>query len=388
MLLQQILWPQWRFFISGILAITALAYTSAAVATLQLKPPNIEADSYLLQDMDSGRILVEYDIDTRLPPASLTKLMTAYVTYDQLANGSLKPESQVTVSEKAWKMRGSRMFLEVGKQVTIDNLISGLVIQSGNDAAVTLAEAISGSEDGFADLMNAYATKLGMTGSNFTNSSGWPDKDLYTTTRDIAILTRALIHDFPQYYARYSIRDFTYNGIKQYNRNPLLGRDARVDGVKTGYTEAAGHCLVASAQLDGMRLISVVMGADSEEMRARESRRLLDYGFRHFKTYKLYDAYEVLDTHRVWESDQREADFGIQNDLYITIQRGTLGSIKRDITYLGDIVAPVRRDTVSGEITVSAEDGYTLKRPLVLLQDVDQGGFFRRYLDKLLRYMR
>ena len=259
-------------------------------ATPVPKAPAVGAKGYLLEDFHSGQSIAEKNADQPMEPASITKLMTAYVVFTEIRNGSLGLSDKVRISEKAWRTEGSRMFVEVNTQVSVAELLKGMIIQSGNDATVALAEQIAGTEDSFAALMNHHAKELGMTKSNFVNSTGLPHKDHYTTARDIARISRAMIEEFPEYYQWYSEREFTYNEITQYNRNKLLWRDESVDGLKTGHTESAGYCLVTSAERDGMRLISVVLGTKSEEARADATQSLLNYGFRFFETHKLYDA--------------------------------------------------------------------------------------------------
>jgi len=350
--------------------------------------PQIDAESYLLMDFDSGVLLAEHNIDTRLQPASLTKMMTAYIVYNELANGSLSKDDVTLVSEKAWRMGGSRMFIEVGKKVPIDDLVRGLIVQSGNDASVALAEAIAGSEQQFADYMNNYAEKIGMTNSHFVNSTGLPDEQHYSTARDMALLAQALIRDFPEDYKLYAEREFTYNNIRQYNRNKLLWRNKNVDGIKTGYTESAGYCLVASALREGMRTISVVLGADSEDSRSDESQSLLDYGFRFYKTQRIYAKDQVLDSPRIWKGEIDTLSLGLAEDLFVTVPRAQRSTLKTALQYSDDIVAPVIVGQVLGTLQVSSGDKLIAERPLVALAGVSEGGFFQRTVDTVLRYFR
>ena len=280
--------------------------------------PQLGANSYLLMDFNSARILVEQNADLQVEPASITKLMTSYVVFKELAEGKITLEETVAVSEKAWRTGGSRMFIEPDMQVTIEDLVKGMIIQSGNDACVALAEHLAGSEDAFASLMNHYAELLGMTGTSFMNSTGLPDPQHYTTARDIAILSAAIIRDFPDYYSWYSEKEFTFNSIRQHNRNTLLWRDPAIDGLKTGHTEAAGYCLATSAKRDGMRLISAVMGSASESNRATESQSLLNYGFRFFETVQLYQAGHELATGQVWKGLTEEVSLGLEQALFVT----------------------------------------------------------------------
>ncbi|MCG8379757.1 MAG: D-alanyl-D-alanine carboxypeptidase, partial [Proteobacteria bacterium] len=269
-------------------------------------PPKIKASSYLVMDFHSGKLLIEENIDQKLPPASLTKIMTVYVVANELKNGNISLEDEVLISEKAWRTEGSRMFIEVGKKVRLNDLLHGVIIQSGNDASVALAEYVSGAEDVFADLMNKHAERLGMKNTNFVNSTGLPHADHYTTARDLAILAQAYIRDYPDVYKMNSIREFTYNKIKQHNRNKLLWRDRSVDGIKTGHTEAAGYCLVASAERDEMRLISVVMGTDGVNARAKASQALLNYSYRFYETHKLYSSGDLITSVKIWKADNEK----------------------------------------------------------------------------------
>ena len=369
-----------------LLVLIALLTSSAAWSAPELIPaaPSVGAKAYLLMDYHSGRILAEHDADTRIEPASLTKLMTSYVVSQELANGSIKLDDKVRISEKAWRMKGSRMFVEVNSLVPLRDLLKGMIVQSGNDATVALAEYVAGSEDAFVALMNQHAKQLGMTNTHFSDSTGMPNPKHYTTAHDLAILTRALIHDFPQDYDWYDVKEFTYNHIKQYNRNRLLWLDDRVDGVKTGHTESAGFCLVASAKQGDMRLISVVAGAPSEQGRVRASRALLNYGFRFFDTYKLYAADTPLTTMRIWKGAEDQLPLGLQKDLYVTVPRGQRDNIKASMELDSKIIAPARKGQQFGSVNVSLGDDNLTKRPLVALRDVPQGGLWRRLVDNVV----
>ncbi len=291
-------------------------------AALVPAPPTLKAKSYLLVDGDSGRVLVEHRADETLSPASLTKIMTDYVIAHELALGTVKANDEVAVSVKAWRTGGSRMFIREGTRVRLEDLVRGIVIQSGNDASIAAAEHVAGSEDAFVELMNQQAARLGMSHTQFTNVTGMPDDAHFSTARDLAQLSRQLINEFPEHYAIYQEKYFTYNDIRQPNRNNLLWRDKTVDGIKTGHTEEAGYCLIASASRDGMRLISVVLGAASEEARARESEKLLSYGFRFFRTHELFEAEQVLETAQVWYGDEDLVDLGLEEKVVLTIPRG------------------------------------------------------------------
>jgi D-alanyl-D-alanine carboxypeptidase (penicillin-binding protein 5/6) len=287
----------------------------------------------------------------------------------------------VTISENAWKQEGSRMFIEVGKQVSVENLILGMIVQSGNDATVALAEHVGGTEATFVQMMNTYAQQLGMSGSHFTNSAGMPDAEHYMTARDIAVLSSALIHEFPEYYRWYSQREFTWNGITQQNRNGLLWRDPTVDGVKTGHTESAGYCLVASARRDDMRLVSVVLGTDSMRSREDANAALLNYGFNFFETKRLYAAGEPLTTARVWKGATDQVGLALRRDLYVTGQRGQLGSVKAEFDLPGRLVAPLSTDASIGKASIVVNGATIATHELYPAQDVALGGFFRRMVD-------
>ncbi len=347
------------------------------------KAPNIAAKSYLLVDFRSGAELAAKNPDKRIEPASITKLMTAYIIYQELAKGNITLKDRVLISEKAWKMEGSRMFVEAGKKVPLNRILHGLVIQSGNDAAVALAEHVAGSEATFVDKMNAEAKRLGMNGTHFANSTGWPAEDHYTTARDIVKLTRAVIKEFPENYKLHSIKEYSYNGIKQYNRNKLLWRDKTVDGVKTGHTESAGYCLVASAKRDNMRLISVVLGAKSDKLRADVSQELLEYGFRFFETHKLYDAGSVLAEARVWKGNKTTVPAGITEDFYVTIQKGHYKQLKGLMELNKQLDAPVKRGDIVGSAIIKDGDKIVLQMPLLALDAIDEGGMWTKIVDSV-----
>ena len=362
-------------------------FTGLEAAPLPIpKPPATGAKAYILQDYDSKRIVAEKDSDQSIEPASITKLMTAYAVFTELKNGNITLEDKVTISEKAWRTPGSRMFVEVGKQVRVEDLLKGMIIQSGNDATVALAEYIAGSEDTFAALMNRHAEEIGLTGSHFMNSSGLPDTEHYMSARDIALLAGRLIREFPEHYKWYSQKEFTYNDITQYNRNKLLWRDESVDGVKTGHTDSAGYCLVTSAKQEGMRLISVVLGTDSENARADASQALLNYGFRFFETHKLYDGGNQLTTSRVWKGDSDTVSLGINEPLYATIPRGQYNLLDASMTIDNLITAPVAEGKPLGMVHVKLGDTVIAKQELVALQEVAEGSFWQRIVDEALLY--
>jgi D-alanyl-D-alanine carboxypeptidase (penicillin-binding protein 5/6) len=348
-------------------------------------PPRLAASSYILQDFDSGQILAERNADKVLPPASLTKIMTAYVAFTELKVGRLSLEEKVTVSEKAWRTQGSKMFIEVNKRITIEDLLQGIIIQSGNDASVAVAEHIAGSEQAFAEMMNEQARRLKMNSTHFMNATGLPvPSQHYTTARDLAILTRAVIRDFPEYYKWEAVKEFTFNNITQKNRNTLLWRDESVDGVKTGHTDEAGYCLVASAKRQKMRLISVVLGTKSKSARANESQTLLNYGFRFYETHKLYDANTVLASSRVWKGATETVELGLAEDLFVTISRRHYAEMKAttDVDY--KIMAPIEKGGQLGAVNVMLHNKIVSSKPLIALNAVAIGSFFQRAYDSAL----
>jgi D-alanyl-D-alanine carboxypeptidase (penicillin-binding protein 5/6) len=350
----------------------------AAAPTPVPPPPELKARSYVVIDHDSGRVLAALEPDSRQEPASLTKVMTAYGVFRALKEGRIKLDDMVTISEHAWKQEGSRMFVEVGKQVSVENLLQGMIVQSGNDATVALAEHVAGTEPTFVQMMNAYAKELGMAGSHFTNSAGMPDPEHYMTARDAAILSSALIREFPDYYRWYAQKEFTWNGITQQNRNGLLWREPTVDGVKTGHTETAGYCLIASAKREGMRLVSVVLGSDS--MRAREDANmaLLNYGFNFFETRRLYAAGEPLTTARVWKGASTEVGLALKRDLFVTGQRGHVGSVKAEFELPERLVAPLSAQAPIGKARIVVDGATIATHDLFPAADVPAGGWFRR----------
>lgn len=346
-------------------------------------PPQLAAKSYVLMDAASGNVLIENNADERLPPASLTKLMTAYLATLDINRGQIKETDMVRVSEKAWRMGGSKMFIEVGKEVSVNDLLHGIIIQSGNDASVALAEHIAGSEDAFADMMNATAERLGMRNSHFMNATGWPDPDHYSSAHDMALLARAIVYEDPQHYAIYAQKEFFWNGIKQPNRNLLLWRDKTVDGLKTGHTEEAGYCLVSSAVRDGMRLIAVVFGTASEQARAAETQKLLTYGFRFFETQTFYQKGAELAQAQVWKGSARQVKAGLNQDLTLTLPKGQLKKLAASMTLEPQLVAPIQKGDVIGKVEVKLCDEVVHSADLVALEGVEEGGFFRRLWDSI-----
>ena len=360
-----------------------LAATANADIRPTPAPPVIGATSYLLVDADTGYELATLKPDERVPPASLTKLMTSYVVFHSLRSGQISLDDEVTISEKAWRMKGSRMFIEVGKRVRVQDLLMGVIVSSGNDASVALAEYVAGSEDVFAALMNQYAQRLGMTGTNFVNATGLPDPNHYVTTRDIATLAKAIIGEFPEYYEWYSTREFTWNDIKQPNRNRLLWRDNSVDGLKTGHTEEAGYCLVSSAERDGMRIISVVVGTSSDNARINGSQSLLNYGFRFFETRLVYKAGEEIARSRVWKAANEESRLGVADDLYLTFPRGAYDALESVQSIPAQVIAPVSQGQPVGELTVSLDGSALSTVPLRALDDNPSGTFWQRTVDSM-----
>ena len=361
------------------------------VQTLQASGPNftpaapsIAASSYFLMDFNSSRILAEKDPDKRVAPASLTKIMTAYVVFRELKAGHLTLDEKVTISQNAWETGGSKMFVEVNKQVPVEDLLQGMVIQSGNDASVALAEHVAGSEQTFATMMNEQASRLGMVNSNFENATGLPMPNHYSSARDLALLAQALIKEFPEYYRWDSQKEFTYNNITQQNRNQLLWRDESVDGVKTGFTDDAGYCMVASAKREDMRLISVVMGTASPNARANESQSLLNYGFRFFETHKLYDAGKSLAEARVRKGETSKLAVGVAEDIYVTAPRKHFNELKAETQVDKAVLAPINKGDAVGTLNVTLSGEVVMSKPLVAMDAVAEGGLFRRLYDAVL----
>jgi D-alanyl-D-alanine carboxypeptidase (penicillin-binding protein 5/6) len=368
------------------LAVLTLCFATSAFAQSAMPapaPPIIGAKSYLVIDAQTGKELASLDPDTPLAPASLTKIMTAYVVFTALRKGQIQLEDEVTISEKAWRMPGSRMFVEVGKRVAIKDLLLGMIVQSGNDASVALAEHIAGTEAVFAEMMNQYAANLGMLSSHFLNATGMPAEGHVTTARDMSTLARAMIEDFPDYYAWHAVKEFTFNDIKQSNRNSLLWRDPSVDGLKTGHTEDAGYCLVSSAERDGMRIISVVLGTSSTKARNDGSQALLNYGFRFFETRLLFKAGEEITTTRIWKSANETSRLGVLEDLYITVRRGTYDQLESTLDIPAIIEAPVATGQPIAELSISLGEDELLRTPLRALDDNPEGSFWQRTRDSV-----
>ena len=372
-------------FVHRLFLLVLFAATPVAWAAEQVVPaaPQLAAKAYVLMDADSGRVLVEQISDERLPPASLTKLMTAYIATLEIRKGQISEKDQVTISEHAWRTGGSRMFVQVGTQVSLGDLLHGIIIQSGNDASVAVAEHIAGSEDAFADLMNTTAQRLGMSNSHFMNATGLPHPEHYSSARDMAVLARAIINEDAEHYAIYSQKEFFWNNIKQPNRNLLLWRDKTVDGLKTGHTEEAGYCLVASAVREGQRLIAVVFGTNSEQARAAETQKLLTYGFRFFETRKFYQKGAELAQAPVWKGAERQLKAGLAQDLTLTLPRGQLDKLQASMSLQPMIVAPVAAGQEVGKVEVRLGEQVLHSAPLVALEAVEEGGIFRRVWDSI-----
>jgi len=356
----------------------------AVAAPIIPAAPTITADSYLLIDFHSGQSLSERDADKRLEPASLTKMMTAHILFEELKENNIELDDLVTISKKAWKMKGSRTFVEVGKKIPVKTLLMGLIVQSGNDATVALAEYIAGSEEVFAAVMNQRAQELGMSNTHFVNSTGMPHKDHYSTARDLSILARSTIEHFPELYKWYKIKEYTYNSISQRNRNTLLWRDETVDGFKTGHTESAGYGLVASAQRDKMRLISIVMGVKTKNTRATESQKLLNYGFRFYETHLLYSKKEAIQQIRIWKGTTEQLPIGIADNLYVTIPKGTYEQLKPEISLPATVIAPVHSDQELGTLQIKLAGEQLDHRPLIALQTIEEGSMISRLIDDMM----
>ncbi|KXI30585.1 serine hydrolase [Paraglaciecola hydrolytica] len=373
-------------FCAALFSSLALLVSSATLAAVVIPPaPGVAAKGFILMDYQTGKVIAEENADILLPPASLTKMMTSYVIGREIANGNIKETDLVTISENAWAKNfpdSSVMFIEVGKQVSVADLNRGIIVQSGNDACVAMAEHIAGSEDAFANMMNMHAERLGMSSTHFVNSHGLHDADHYTTPRDMAILAKALIRDVPKEYAIYSEKDFTFSNIKQYNRNGLLwDKSLNVDGIKTGHTSDAGYSLVTSATQDDMRLISVVMGTESERARKEENKKLLKYGFRFFETITPYKAGASFATQRIFMGDKDNVDLGILQDTPITIPRGQAKKLEANFKLDKKLQAPLAKGEVVGKLYLQIDGEDVAEYPLVTLQEVNEGGFFDRMVD-------
>ena len=370
-----------RAFTAVLLLALLPATPVAAQAVLIPSPPQIAASSYVLMDPLSGRIIMEENSHERLPPASLTKMMTAYIVERELDEGRISLSDMVPISVNAWRTEGSRTFVQEGTEVSVEDLLKGVIIQSGNDASVALAEFIAGSEGAFVDIMNQQAQILGMNESSFANATGLPAPDHFSTAYDLALLAKAIINDYPENYPLYAQKHFTYNNIRQPNRNSLLWRDDSVDGLKTGHTEEAGYCLVASAKRNDTRMIAVVMGADSTSSRAQEIQKMLNYGFRYYQTERLFRNGQELLEARVWGGESDNLSVGLTEDVYVTIPRGSRDSLESTVELDSVIKAPVSMGDELGRVKVMLEDDVVVDQPVLALSDIPEGGFFKRIWD-------
>ena len=371
------------------LSITALLLFTSFYSNAQNllpRPPQINVSSYILVEPVTGKVLAEFNADDQIEPASMTKVMTGYIAADQLHRNLVRADDEVLISTKAWKMEGSRMFIEAGKRVSFEDLIKGVVIQSGNDASVAIAEYLGGTEEGFVDIMNAYAQSLGLNNTLFENSTGLPSSNHFSSARDLSIISANLINNFPEHYALYKEKSFTFNDIRQLNRNRLLWRDDSVDGIKTGHTESAGFCLISSAARGSMRLIAVVAGANSEDERFNASQRLLEYGFRFFVTQNLLQSNEEVRSADVWGGKKDNVSLGLAKDLIVTVPRSELPGLKIDYTFNNNIEAPISKGDILGSLSVKSGDTVIANANLVALEEVEPKGFFGRLISKIIMW--
>jgi len=349
--------------------------------------PKLDLSSYILLEASTNTVLAEFNSDDQIAPASMTKVMSGFVIADQIASGAISLDDKVLISEKAWKTGGSKMFIEAGKRVSVKDLLSGIIVQSGNDATIAMAEYVAGSEEGFVDFMNAYAAEMGLSNSLFQNATGFTDPNHFTSAKDLAYLTKALINKFPEHYATYKEKEFTFGGIRQLNRNKLLWRDDTVDGVKTGHTDSAGYCLISSAQRNDMRLIAVVAGSPSENERLTASQRLLEYGFRFFATQKLVTQNTKVTSAKVWGGQNSEVSLGSQTDLHLTLPRSEFKNIKANYKFKNNIQAPIAVGQKIGTIEFTSNDRVVLSAPLVAIESVEAKGFFGRLIARLIYWI-
>ena len=365
------------------LFLCCLLSSFSIVARTEIAPPPVAAHAWLLMDPASGQLLASHNENERIEPASLTKLMTAYLTFAALKAKTLALQQTVPVSERAWRAGGSRMFIEPRRPVTAEELIHGMIVQSGNDACIALAEAIAGSEDVFAQMMNREALRLGMKNSSFTNASGLPDSKHYSSAYDLALLASAIIRDFPEHYRYYSIREYRYNNITQQNRNRLLWLDPNVDGVKTGYTEAAGYCLIASAARAQRRLLSVVMGTASESVRAQESQKLLNFGFQFYDSVRLYSSGQSVSELKVWKGSESMLKAGVGSELSISVPRGMAEKLKAELVSVQPLIAPISAGQRVGTVRVSLENRLIGEYPVIAMESIAVAGIFGRAWDTM-----
>ncbi|MFB2706200.1 D-alanyl-D-alanine carboxypeptidase family protein [Marinobacter shengliensis] len=372
-----------RSFVLVLSLATLLVGQAVAQSALIPSPPQIAGSSWVLKDPLTGRVIMEHNSHERLPPASLTKMMTAYIVERELDEGRIAMTDMVPISVKAWRTGGSRTFVREGTQVSVEDLLKGVIIQSGNDASVALAEFVAGSEDAFVDIMNQQARQLGMNNTNFENATGLPHPNQYSTAYDLALLAKAIIEDYPENYPLYAVKSFTYNNIRQPNRNSLLWRDESVDGLKTGHTEEAGYCLVASAKRDDTRLIAAVMGTSSAEVRAREVQKMLNYGFRYYETERLFLAGQELVDAKVWGGKSDQISVGLAEDVFVTIPRGARDKLESTVDLDSVIKAPIKVGDELGRIQVMLDGEVLVDEPALALTEVQQGGVFKRLWDAI-----
>ena len=366
------------------LLLFALLCIEVSSQSMVPKAPKLNLDSYILIEANTNTVIAEFNQDNQIAPASMTKVMSGYVIADQIASGAISLDDNVLISEKAWKTGGSKMFIEAGKKVSVRDLLSGIIIQSGNDATVAMAEYVAGSEEGFVDFMNAYAMKLGLSNTLFQNAVGWSDPDHFSSAKDLAHLTKSMINNFPEHYATYQEKEFTFSGIRQLNRNKLLWRDDTVDGVKTGHTESAGYCLISSAKRNDMRLIAVVAGSPSENERLTSSQRLLEYGFRFFSTQKLITKDTQITIAKVWGGKADQVALGTNEDIFLTLPRLDFKNIKANYKFNNNIKAPILKGDEIGNIEFMSNDRIVFSAPLLAIESVDEKGFFGRIWARIM----
>ena len=376
------MWTTMKILIVNLVLVFTI--TQAHTAPIP-KPPNPNVKSYVLMDYDSGMIIASKNPDLMLPPASITKIMTSYLAFTELKDKAISMDDEVVISKKAWKMGGSKMFIEVGKKVKVSDLLKGVIVSSGNDASVALAEYISGDEETFVNYMNQTAQSMNLNNTNYANSTGLPDKQLYTTSRDIAILSRALIKDFPRYYKMYRQKEYIFNEIKQYSRNKLMHMDDSVDGIKTGFTKKAGYCLASSSKRGGRRLISVVLGAKNPGQRIQVSKSLLEYGFRFFETHKVFKKDVEVHKARVYAGDETMLPVGFTEDYFISIPRRQYKNITKEFIIDKNLTAPVAKNDVVGFIAIKLKNKTLSTAKLVALQDIKTGNMLRRTIDSFIK---
>ena len=347
-----------------------------------MPPPNLKAVSWVLMNPDTGVMIAAENPDEKMEPASLSKLLTAYIIFREIRRGNLSPEEEVVISENAWRTGGSRMFIEPGERISVENLLLGMIVQSGNDAAVALAEHVAGSEESFSGLLNQVAAELGLRNSHFVNSTGWPHPEHFSSARDISLITSAIIREFPGMYGYYSIREFTWNNITQHNRNPLLGRDESIDGVKTGHTEAAGYCLVGSAKRDGLRIVATVMGTESARYRADAVYSLLKYGFAAYEMHRVYRAgAAVVNAVPVYKGDRSSVAVGVSQDVQLILPKGAGAGLEASVTVNEPLIAPLDQQQRVGKLILGLEGKEIGAYPLVTLDAINQGSWTSRMLD-------